>query len=68
MAESLQSPGERGVSKSALMAALNLTYSDIYFKQLPNVGREGHSYVYHLLALYGIDPEGIIFDSDAWNS
>jgi len=30
----------------------NITYEPTYFFKLPNVGREGHTYIYHMLQLY----------------
>lgn len=57
-----QEDGERAAHSNwetlhGLRAMVNITYPAVYFHRLPNVGREGHTYLHHIMRLYGVDGE-----------
>jgi len=50
-------PDSADKSFAALATRVNLTYTPLFFHRLPNVGREGHSYIHHIQGLYEASPD-----------
>jgi hypothetical protein len=47
-----QNESIESMSSQQLSVAVNLTFFPVYFHRLPNVGREGHTYLNHMMRLY----------------